>query len=145
MPSPVNTRRWMRHPVELPVRISPRGGDSRFAIPGRGIEISEGGMTLYAGLPLNPGDYMDVEFETAGGARIAAVVRNRTGFCFGLEFLTPLSVDPKPTTPSKRMSVTPKPGAPAADVRSVLRSKELEMERLRREIATLRSYSKDPS
>jgi hypothetical protein len=144
MSSPVNTRRWVRHPVELPVRISPRGGDPRFAIPGRGIEISEGGMTLYAGLPLKPGDYMEVEFETAGGARISAVVRNRTGFCFGLEFLTPLSVDPKPTTASRRMAVTPKPGAPAADLRNVLRSKELEMERLRREIATLRSYSKDP-
>src|SRR5215469_10641345 len=102
MSSPVNTRRWMRHPVELPVRISPRGGDSRFAIPGRGIEISEGGMTLYAGLPLKPGDFMEVEFETAGGARIAAVVRNRTGFCFGLEFLTPLGADPKPGTAPKR-------------------------------------------
>jgi len=143
MPSPVNTRRWMRHPVELPVRISPRGGDPRFAIPGRGIEMSEGGMALYAGLPLQPGDYMDIEFQTAGGARIAAVVRNRTGFCFGLEFLTPLSVDPKPTTGSIRTSVTPKPAAAATDVRNVLRSKEQEMERLRREIATLRTYSRE--
>lgn len=143
MPSPVNTRRWMRHPVELPVRISPRGGDPRFAIAGRGIEISEGGMTLYAGLPLQPGDYMDIEFQTAGGARIAAVVRNRTGFCFGLEFLTPLSVDPKPTNGSRGTAVTPKPAAAATDVRSVLRSKELEMERLRREIATLRTYSRE--
>ena len=143
MPSPVNTRRWMRHPVELPVRISPRGGDPRFAIPGRGIEISEGGMALYAGLPLQPGDYMDIEFQTAGGARVAAVVRNRTGFCFGLEFLIPLSVDPKPANGSKRTSVTPKPAAAATDVRSILRSKELEMERLRREIATLRTYSRE--
>jgi len=142
MSSPVNTRRWMRHPVELPVRISPRGGDSRFAIQGRGIEISEGGMTHYAGLPLQPGDFMDVEFETAGGARIAAVVRNRTGFCFGLEFLTPLSVDPKPTGTPRKTAVTPKPSAAATDVSNVLRSKELEMERLRREIATLRTYGK---
>ena len=99
-------------------------------------------MTLYAGLPLKPGDYMDVEFETAGGARIAAVVRNRTGFCFGLEFLTPLSVDPKPTGAPRRTAVTPKPSAAATDVSSVLRTKELEMERLRREIATLRTYGK---
>jgi hypothetical protein len=133
----------MRHPVELPVRISPRGGDPRFAIPGRGIEISEGGMALYAGLPLQPGDHMDIEFQTAGGARIAAVVRNRTGFCFGLEFLTPLSVDPKPANGSMRSAVTPKPAAAATDVRSVLRSKEQEMERLRREIATLRTYSRE--
>jgi hypothetical protein len=133
----------MRHPVELPVRIAPRG-DPKFAIPGRGIEISEGGMALYAGLPLNPGDYMDIEFQTAGGARVSAVVRNRTGFCYGLEFLTPLSVDPKPTPPARRVAVTPKPAAAATDVSSILRNKELEMERLRREIATLRSYSRDP-
>lgn len=137
MSSPVNTRRWPRHPVELPVRILPRGGDSKVAIPGRGIEISEGGMTLYAGLPLKPGDQMDLEFQTAGGARIAAVVRNRTGFCFGLEFLTPLGSDPKP--PRFAQARAP---ASNGDLRSVLRQKEVEMERLRREIATLRTYGK---
>lgn len=150
MSSPVNTRRWVRHPVELPVRISPRGGDSKLAVPGKGIEISEGGMTLYAGLPLKPGDFMEVEFETAGGARIAAVVRNRTGFCYGLEFLTPLGAEPKPgaasprTAPARKSTATAKPASSTQDVSSVLRNKELEMERLRREIATLRAYSRDP-
>lgn len=136
MSSPANTRRWSRHPVELPVRITPRGGDSRFAVPGRGIEISEGGMTLYAGLPLKPGDTMDLEFQMPRGARVSAVVRNRTGFCFGLEFLTPLSADPKPV--AKTSTAPPANG----DLRTVLRRKEIEMERLRREIATLRTYGK---
>jgi hypothetical protein len=134
MASPVNTRRWSRHPVELPVRVFPRGGDSKLTVQGRGIEMSEGGMTLYAGVPLKPGDLMDLEFQMPGGTRIAAIVRNRTGFCFGLEFLTPLSADPKPATGSRASS--------NGDLKTVLRRKELEIQRLKREIATLRTFGK---
>lgn len=135
MAPPVNTRRWPRHPVELPVRVFPRGGDSKLTVQGRGIEMSEGGMTLYAGMPLKPGDLMDLEFQTSG-ARVAAIVRNRTGFCFGLEFLTPLGVD-KPRTAATS------PAAPSKDdLRTVLRRKELQIERLRKEVATLRTFGK---
>lgn len=136
MSSPVNTRRWPRHPVELPVRVFPRG-DNQLTFQGRGIEMSEGGMTLYAGAPLKPGDLMDIEFQTPGGAIIAAVVRSRTGFCFGLEFLTPLSVE-SPKIPTARKA----PTAEGGDVHAMLRRKEVEMERLRKEIATLRTYGK---
>ena len=136
----MNTRRWQRHPVELAVRVVPRGGDSKLAIQGRGIEISEGGMTLYAGLALKPGDFMDLEFETPGHTRVSAIVRSRTGYCFGLEFLTPLG-----TENSKPSSQTPAPSPSPSnngDVRSVLRRKEKEMERLRNEIATLRNFGR---
>src|ERR1700739_1469026 len=95
MSSPVNTRRWPRHPVELPVLVFPRGGDSKLTVQGRGIEMSEGGMTLYAGLPLKPGDYMDVEFQTPGRTRASVFVRSRTGYCFGLESLTPRGSEPR--------------------------------------------------
>jgi len=95
-------------------------------------------MTLYAGLPLKPGDYMDLEFETPGRTRVSAIVRNRTGYCFGLEFLTPLGSEaPKAVT-----VVRPPKTAESGDLRSVLRRKEVEMERLRKEIATLRVYGK---
>jgi hypothetical protein len=97
--------------------------------------MSEGGMTLYAGVPLKPGDLMEIEFQTSG-ARVAAIVRNRTGFCFGLEFLTPLGVD-KP-----RREATSPAAPPSDDVRAVLRRKELEIERLRKEVATLRTFGK---
>lgn len=137
MSSPVNTRRWSRHPVELPVRVFPSGGDSKLTVQGRGIEMSEGGMTLYAGVPLKPGDLMDLEFQTPGGTRVSAIVRSRTGFCFGLEFLTPLGTDrPKASAPQ------PVSSAEGGDVRAVLRRKEMEIERLRKEIATLRTYGK---
>ena len=92
-------------------------------------------MTLYAGVPLKPGDLMDLEFQTSG-ARVAAIVRNRTGFCFGLEFLTPLGTDrPRPEVQQ--------PASPSSDdLRTVLRRKELEIERLRKEVATLRTFAK---
>jgi hypothetical protein len=132
----VNTRRWSRHPVELPVRVFPRGGDSKLTVQGRGIEMSEGGMTLYAGVPLKPGDLMDLEFQMPAGTRVAAIVRNRTGFCFGLEFLTPLGSE-------KAKPVVAEPAASNGnDLRTVLRRKELEIERLRKEIATLRTFGK---
>jgi hypothetical protein len=137
MSSPANTRRWSRHPVELAVRVVPRGGDAKLAIQGRGIEISEGGMTLYAGLPLQPGDFMDLEFQTPGRTRVSAIVRSRTGYCFGLEFLTPLGADrPKPN-PAPAVSATN-----SNDLRAVLKRKEKEIERLRSEIATLRTYGR---
>jgi len=133
----VNTRRWSRHPVELPVRVFPRGGDSKLTVQGRGIEMSEGGMTLYAGVPLKPGDLMDLEFQTPAGTRVAAIVRNRTGFCFGLEFLTPLGADK-----AKPVASEPAASSNGSDLRTVLRRKELEIERLRKEIATLRTFGK---
>lgn len=131
----VNTRRWSRHPVELPVRVFPRGGDSKLTVQGRGIEMSEGGMTLYAGVPLKPGDLMDLEFEMPGGTRVSAIVRSRTGFCFGLEFLTPLGAEKAKPAPEANP-------ANGSDLRTVLRRKELEIERLRKEIATLRTFGK---
>src|SRR5215470_7582585 len=133
MSSPENTRRWPRHPVELAVLVVPRGGDSKLAIPGRGIEISEGGMTLYAGLALKPGDFMDLEFQTPGRTRISAIVRNRTGYCFGLEFLAPLGAES-----SEPSSPAPPTSKSKTDLRSVLKRKEREIERLRSEISTLR-------
>jgi len=82
----VSTRRWPRYHASLPVLIATRG-ESRKPVPGLACEISQGGMALYGGVDLQPGDLMEVEFQTSGKLRIAGVVRNRSGFCFGLEFL----------------------------------------------------------
>jgi hypothetical protein len=90
MPSQ-NTRRWQRHEADLPVSIVISDGDSRTHVAGRGTEISEGGMAIFAGVDLKPYDLMEIEFEAPSHARVIAVIRNRSGYCFGLEFLTPLS------------------------------------------------------
>src|SRR5438552_12592520 len=88
--TPPNTRRWQRHSVDLPVRIVTSNGIAQPVWPGRGSEISEGGMALYVGIHLEPGDLMEVEFDIPHRTRVAGIVRNRVGYCFGLEFLTPL-------------------------------------------------------
>jgi PilZ domain len=91
--TPENTRRWQRHPVKLPVRIITADDISEIAVPGLTTEISRGGMALYGGVPLQPGDLMQVEFETSDRVRVAASIRDRNGYCFGLEFLGLLPSD----------------------------------------------------
>ncbi len=83
----MNTRRWPRFHVHLPVLIAAETADSQIAIPGMVSAISRSGMEVYGGVPLRPGDMMEVEFRTAGTLRIAGIVRNRSGYCFGMEFL----------------------------------------------------------
>ena len=83
-------RRWERMPVDLPVKVFTSKGFSTTVVEGRGTEISQGGMVLYAGILLNPGDLLEVEFGMPTASRMPAIVRSRNGFCFGLEFITPL-------------------------------------------------------
>ncbi|HXJ85422.1 MAG TPA: PilZ domain-containing protein [Candidatus Binatia bacterium] len=90
MPESSKTRRWDRMPVDMPVRVITSKGFSTTVVEGRGTEMSQGGMTLYAGLLLNPGDLLELEFDTPTHSRVTAIVRSKTGFCFGLEFITPL-------------------------------------------------------
>jgi len=84
------TRRWERLPVDMPVRVVTSKGFSTTVVEGRGTELSQGGMVLYAGILLNEGDLLEVEFEMPTLSRVPAIVRSRNGFCFGLEFITPL-------------------------------------------------------
>src|SRR5579883_2963114 len=92
-----NTRRWPRFQVHLPVLIAAETADSQIAIPGMVSSLSRAGMEVYGGVPLQPGDLMEVEFRTVGLLRVSGIVRNRSGYCFGLEFLryTALLEDPE--------------------------------------------------
>ncbi len=82
-------RRWQRQSVDIPVKVGIYSESETVSIPGRVTELSEGGMSLYAGMPLQPGDLLEVEFE-APSRTVKAVVRNRTGYTFGLEFVETL-------------------------------------------------------
>ncbi len=86
----LTARRWRRYPVDIPVQVALRDGAEKLVVLGRGTELSRGGMALYAGLTLKPGDPIEVEFQTPSKLRVAGIIRNRIGYCFGLEFLTPL-------------------------------------------------------
>jgi hypothetical protein len=81
-----NTRRWPRFHVYLPVLIAAHADSENVTVPGLVCELSRAGMELYGGVNLQPGDLMEVEFQTPDKIRVAGVVRSRSGFCFGLEF-----------------------------------------------------------
>jgi len=88
---PVNTRRWPRYEAHIPVLISSKNKVLRRAVTGLASEISQSGMTLYGGASLQPGDIVEVEFRPPSKHRVVGVIRNRSGYCFGLEFLRPMS------------------------------------------------------
>ncbi|HSS98108.1 MAG TPA: PilZ domain-containing protein [Terriglobales bacterium] len=80
-------RRWVRQTVDLPVKIGVYQDSEAVLVPGLVTELSEGGMSLYAGMALKPGDLLEVEFQMPIARTVQAVVRNKTGFNFGLEFV----------------------------------------------------------
>jgi hypothetical protein len=91
-----NTRRWPRFQVHLPVLIAAETADSQIAIPGMVSALSRAGMEVYGGVPLRPGDLMEVEFKASSSVRVTGIVRNRSGYCFGLEFLRAMVSDLDP-------------------------------------------------
>jgi hypothetical protein len=107
-PNPLlaSTRRWPRHQVQLPILIATNGNFSQATIQGLATEISRGGMALYAGVHLQPGDPMEIEFQTSSRTRIAGVVRNREGYCYGIEFRAILTTGQGDDNPQPR-SVLP--------------------------------------
>ena len=135
MSSPANRRRWTRQISDLPVRVFYHKQNDEIVVSGRGTEINEGGMALYAGISLQPGDLMEIEFQMPQAKRISAIVRNRSGYYFGLEFLTPLEPqEPKPDCPPLATSYPSRQN----EAYVLLRRKEQEVQRLRREIQALR-------
>jgi len=90
----VSTRRWQRFPVDLPVHVVVRNGIESLKVPGCGTELGRGGMALYAGLTLQPGDPIEIEFQAPCHLRVAGIIRNRTAYCFGLEFLSRFHLKP---------------------------------------------------
>jgi len=136
-PSPLhNTRRWVRHEADLPVLVAAVGTRTRTPVPGRGTDISEGGMALYVGLESRPYDLVEIEFHSSLNARLTGVIRNRSGYCYGLEFLSPLLMEREPQ-PSRSW---PQPDSDAPT--DVLGPAALKMfEKLRKEKGDANAYA----
>jgi cell fate (sporulation/competence/biofilm development) regulator YlbF (YheA/YmcA/DUF963 family) len=142
-------RRWLRHQVDLPVLIIALNGILTTPVPARGSEISRAGMALHAPVDLNPGDLMQLQFPTSTPSpRVKAVVRNRTGQCLGLEFLTQLPPDDEARNRSRFLPTSVLGGSPElrTSVRDScnpqtlyagLRRKQEEMRQVQREIEAL--------
>lgn len=120
-PSPLNTRRWPRYEADLPVQVAAVGTRTRTLVPGRGTEISEGGMALYVGIESRAHDLIEIEFHSLLNARVTGVIRSRSCYCYGLEFLNPLAIEPELS------KSPPLRGPEAEDPREVLSPGALQM------------------
>jgi hypothetical protein len=87
----LHTRRFRRYKLDVPVRLVVRTEDKVRIIDGRGNELNEGGLAVQSGVELGPNEYVEVEFTppySGQPIRARAVVRNRNGYRYGLEFMT---------------------------------------------------------
>jgi len=86
----VNTRRWRRYPLDVPIRVIVQTPEKTKLYDGRGNELSEGGMAVTAGVELKAEDTIAIEFTppyAANPIRVRGTVRNRQGYRYGVEFL----------------------------------------------------------
>ena len=82
-------RRWPRYRLDVPIRVINTRPGKTVIVSGRGRDISEGGMLVFAGVELRTGDIAEIEFTPPFGdpLRVTAIVRNRSGYYYGMEFL----------------------------------------------------------
>jgi len=95
-PQIINTRRYRRYKLDVPVRVIVHSDEKTRIIHGRGNELNEGGLAVNAGVELELGDEIEVEFTpayTGQPLRARASVKNRNGYRYGLQFLTETAVD----------------------------------------------------
>jgi len=67
---------------------------------GRGNDVSEGGVLVFAGMELKAGDEVAIEFTppfSAGPVRAKGIVRHRRGYNYGIEFLQECETDREQT------------------------------------------------
>lgn len=85
-------RRWPRHKVSLSLRVLIQGLAGAEQMYGHGRDISEGGMAVYVPTDFEIGDTTTIEITFPNSIEklsLRAVVRNREGFRYGVEFISP--------------------------------------------------------
>jgi hypothetical protein len=83
-------RRWPRYKIDVPLRLIAPREDKVVIIQGRGNELNQGGMAVFAGIELKVEDVIAVEFTppySGQPIRVRGSVRNRQGYQYGIEFL----------------------------------------------------------
>jgi PilZ domain len=87
----VTMRRWPRYKVDVPVRVITQGLTKVSIVQGRGSELNNGGMAIFAGTELAIDAQVQVEFTppySGQPIRVRCFVRNRAGYKYGVEFIT---------------------------------------------------------
>ena len=83
-------RRIPRYPVAIPVDITVLRAGAPASIPGRSLDIGEGGVAAVLAAELQPGEWVAVELQLPNAARslqTKAVVRHHNQLRCGFEFL----------------------------------------------------------
>jgi hypothetical protein len=85
-------RRWQRYHFDVPIRLVFENGQTSRVAEGRGTELNEGGLGLYAGIELEIGDQVEVELTVPFYGlplKLQGVVRNRpgNGYYYGIQFV----------------------------------------------------------
>ena len=91
-------RRWERFAVDIRLKASFKRNGMPLMVFGRGSDVSQGGMAAYIPSELPTGTSVDLELSLpyVGGEqpiRIVAMVRNRNGFRYGLEYVAIANLD----------------------------------------------------
>jgi hypothetical protein len=85
-----NVRRWPRLKINVPIRAIVQRETRVLIIEGRGNELNEGGMAVFAGVEMKVNDRCEIEFTPPYSGmpiRVSCTVRNRNGYYYGVEFL----------------------------------------------------------
>jgi hypothetical protein len=85
-------RRWQRYHFDVPIRLVTSNLQHIRVAEGRGTELNEGGLGLYAGIELEVGDPLEVELTVpfySLSLKLHGVVRNRpgNGYYYGIQFV----------------------------------------------------------
>jgi PilZ domain len=93
-------RRWQRYRLNVPIRLIYNNEGTSKIMSGRGNDVSEGGVLVFAGLELKTGDEVAIEFTppfAVGPVRAKGIVRHRRGYNYGIEFLLESETDREQT------------------------------------------------
>lgn len=85
-------RRWERHTVTLEVRVEILFNGELSTFRGQASDVSKGGLALFLSREIAIGTSLQLEFALpyiSTPLSLRGVVRTRTGFTHGIEFIDP--------------------------------------------------------
>jgi hypothetical protein len=88
--APSTLRRYPRYKIDIRIRLTRGQSDRSSVVYGRGTEVGQGGMAVFADIELSIGEIVHVEFPILSSPlplRVKGTVRNRIQFRYGLEFV----------------------------------------------------------
>lgn len=89
-PSFRELRRWPRLKIRVPVTVILRKSNKTVYIDGRGHDLNQGGIAVFAGAELAIGEEVEISFTPPyrGDPLVArTIIRNRRGYIYGMEFV----------------------------------------------------------